>query len=89
MTRSCWKPIETWKGGDGDQIIAWTPEGLDVCIYLDPEPDGPQNMGHDGGWLGYHTGCEPGRSFGEPDFRRPASCQPTHWLPYTPPGDPQ
>ena len=75
-----WKTIDS-APKDGDQIICWTPEGVDVCWYEETDGDGPQTKGSDSGWFGFLHGTYPGRSFGNPKFFYEASNQPTHWQP--------
>lgn len=86
-----WKPIAS-APRDGRTIIIGRPEGGDHIglslpgRWLDAVPDGPDDMGHDAGFTDSMYGSFfPGRSFGNPKYRREGT-QPTHWRPLpTPP----
>ena len=86
-----WRPIEEAprKRPFTEPLPCWTPEGLDLCWYSEGEPDGPDSMGHDAGWWGCNTPCDPGRSFGNPDYQRPAECQPTMFFAIREPKPPE
>lgn len=74
-----WRDIsEAPKDG---QCLVLTPEGQDISEYSEAEPDYPDQMGHDAGWWGMLTPADPGRSFGNPHYRREPTCQPTHFIP--------
>lgn len=93
MLERGWQPIET-APRDGAMILLGRPESEDrdeVAIsaagyWLEPEPDFPDSMGHDGGFTDVEYGSfQPGRSIGNPSHMLEAR-QPTHWRPLpTPP----
>ena len=81
-----WQPIETALK-DGTRVIlghidAFTTTGR----FYPAEPDYPDNMGHDAGFMDDDFGVYfPSRSFGNPKYQSQGS-QPTHWMPLpTPP----
>ena len=86
-----WQPIET-APRDGTQIILGR-QGDDEydCSFvgegywIEADEDGPDNMGHDAGFVDMHFDffrCA--RSFGNPKYRI-KGIQPTHWQPLPPP----
>ena len=81
-----WQPIET-APTDGTNLLLYTEEGITQGQYLDPEPDGIDSMGHDGGWMSYDGYSFPGRSFGNPKYFNEPQGQPTHWQPLPEPPD--
>ncbi|MBL8582822.1 MAG: hypothetical protein JNL61_11425 [Rhizobiaceae bacterium] len=90
---SAWRDIAS-APKDGTRILLGRPETEDSAetvaegYYWEAEPDGPDWMGHDGGFLdlGLQSFDLP-RSFGNPTHRRDG-IQPTHWMPLPlPPGD--
>lgn len=72
-----WRPIA--EAPHDRDVEIWTPEGLDISRYSERREDGPDDMGHDAGWWGVCTPADPGRSMGNPEYRREPSCQPTHF----------
>lgn len=63
----------------GVKVLVANSEGLEIAQLSAVEEDGPQEMGHDAGFIGYFA--FPARSFGNPEYFRPAQFQPTHWMP--------
>lgn len=61
------------------KVLIVNTEGIEVAYRTEAVPDMPDEMGHDAGWIGYFA--FPARSFGNPDYQRPAQFQPTHWMP--------
>ncbi len=70
---------EPWNG----EVFGYGSEGSEVMRYYEPEPDGVDSMGHDGGWIG--TYAFPGRSIGNPKYFHEPQGQPTHVTPLPPP----
>ena len=64
---------------EGKHVLIANSEGIEIAHFDLGEDDGPDNMGFDAGWVGMFA--LPGRSFGNPDYMRPAQFQPTHWMP--------
>lgn len=70
------------------EVLIAGQEGVEVARYCEAEEDQVDQMGHDAGFWGYKfAAC--GRSFGAPDYIRPAQGQPKWWahLPDTPDED--
>ena len=74
-----WLPIES-APKDGTSILFYCDGRVESGKWIPSEPDCPEYMGSDAGWMSDSGYSFPGRSFGNPDFYQDAYGAPTHWM---------
>lgn len=75
---TAWQPIET-APRDGSEILAETPNGIEIVSWVDRAEHAPDQPGHEAGWASrdHHLVCPAIKDAGRYD--REASNQPTLW----------